>query len=421
MTQDVASRVAAVWRIEAARVVAGLARVVHEVGLAEDLAQDALVAALEQWPASGVPDNPAAWLTAVARRRYVDSVRRAVTYERKLAEIGHERQEVADPMADIDVETTVADDVLRLMFTACHPVLAPEARVALTLRMVGGLTTDEIARAYLVPVPTMAARITRAKKALRAAGVPFEVPSGPELPSRLASVLEVVYLVFNEGYAASSGATWTRPVLCEEAMRLGRMLAALAPPEPEAHGLVALMELQASRLRARVSAAGEPVQLPDQDRSRWDRTLITHALAALARAESFGGAGPYVLQAQIAACHARAARAEDTDWARIAERYDALVEVTGSPVVELNRAVAVAMAGDPAEALAIVDDLIAEDLPALRGYHLVPAVRGDVLARLGHAADAAAEFRRAAELCDNEQERAVLQRRARGDHPGGAR
>ncbi|GAB2482001.1 RNA polymerase sigma factor [Jatrophihabitans fulvus] len=407
-------RIAAIWRIEAARIVAGLARTVRDVALAEDLAQDALVAALEQWPATGVPDNPGAWLTSVARRRWVDGVRRDVTYQRKLAEIGRDLDEATDPIGELDMTPVVQDDVLRLMFTACHPVLAPEARVALTLRMVGGLTTEEIARAFLVPTATMAARITRAKKAVAAAGVPFETPEGDELRERLASVLEVVYLVFNEGYAASSGTAWTRPVLCEEAMRLGRMLAALAPDEPEASGLVALMELQASRLRARVAADGTPVQLLDQDRGRWDRTLVAHALGALARAEELAGDGPYVLQAAIAACHARAGRASDTDWARIAALYDRLVDATGSPVVELNRAVAVAMAGDPHEALAIVDDLVAEDLPALRGYHLVAAVRGDVLARLGRRGEAAVEFRRAAAECDNDVERAVLLGRAEG-------
>lgn len=412
---DVAARVAAVWRIESARVIGGLARVTRDVALAEDLAQDALLAALEQWPGQGVPDNPAAWLTSVARRRYVDSVRRAVTYERKLDEVGRETAESVDPVAELLDRPAIADDRLRLVFTACHPVLAPEARVALTLRMVGGLTTDEIARAFLVPVPTMAARITRAKKALGAAGVPFELPAPDELGARLGSVLEVVYLIFNEGYAASSGETWTKPVLCDEAMRLGRMLAALAPDEAEAHGLVALMELQASRLRARVGPDGAPVLLPDQDRSRWDHVLITHALGALRRAEALDRGGRYTLQAAIAACHARAARAGDTDWARIAELYGELVDLTESPIVELNRAVAVAMAGDPAEALAIVDDLVAADLAVLRDYHLVAAVRGDVLAKLGRRDESAVEFRRAASLCDNEQERAVLL--ARGAAP----
>ncbi|WP_375496696.1 RNA polymerase sigma factor [uncultured Jatrophihabitans sp.] len=409
---DLGARIAAVWRIEAARVISGLARAVGDVSLAEDLAQDALVAALEQWPATGVPDNPGAWLTAVARRRWVDSVRRAATYERKLAEIGRETAEIEDPMAEIESEATVSDDVLRLMFTACHPVLAPEARVALTLRMVGGLTTEEIARAYLVPTTTMAARITRAKKALSAAGVPFAVPVGDELAARLASVLEVVYLVFNEGYAATTGETLTRPVLCEEAMRLGRMLTGLASHEPEAHGLVALMEIQASRLRARVSPAGEAILLLDQDRGRWDRVLITHALGALERATKLGGRGPFVLQAAIAACHARAATVAQTDWPRIAGLYAELVAATDSPVVELNRTVAVGMADGPAAGLAVLDDLIADDVPMLRSYHLVPSVRGDLLLKLGRRDEARAEFDRAAALTANVTERRLLQARA---------
>lgn len=405
-------RIAAIWRIEAVRIVAGLARATRDVVLAEDLAQDALVAALEQWPAAGVPDNPGAWLMSVARRRWIDGVRRDVTYQRKLAEVGRGLAETVDPYDELDPDPAPADDTLRLIFTACHPVLAPEARVALTLRMVGGLTTEEVARAFLVPVPTMAARITRAKKALGAAAVPFETPSGDELAARLGSVLEVVYLIFNEGYAASSGDSPIRPVLCDEAMRLARMLAALAPGEGEVHGLVALLELQASRLRARVDAHGAPVLLLDQDRSRWDRTLITHALGALRRAETLDPRGRHVLQAAIAACHARATRAADTDWTRIAALYGELVDVTESPIVELNRAVAVAMAGDPQEALAIVEDLAAAELAVLRGYHLLPAVRADVLAKLGRRDEAAAEFRRAAELCGNEAERAVLLGRA---------
>ncbi|WP_375481036.1 RNA polymerase sigma factor [uncultured Jatrophihabitans sp.] len=403
--------------MEAARVIGGLARVTHDAGLAEDLTQDALLAALEQWPQSGVPDNPGAWLTAVARRRWVDTVRREVTYERKLEELGRDLTETTDdPMIDIDTEVdggaTVADDVLRLIFTACHPVLAPEARVALTLRMVGGLSTDEIARAYLVPTPTMAARITRAKKALSAAQVPFEVPSGDDLTARLASVLEVVYLVFNEGYAATAGESWTRPTLCEEAMRLGRILAGLAAGESEAHGLVALMEIQASRLRARVGPDGAPVTLLDQNRSRWDRLLITHALAALDRATSLGGAGPYVLQASIAACHARAVSADRTDWPLIAALYGRLVAVTGSPVVELNRAVAVGMADGPQAGLAVVDALVDEDVALLRRYHLVPAVRGDLLLKLDRRDEARAEFERAAALTANASERALLLGRA---------
>ncbi|HEX3336360.1 MAG TPA: RNA polymerase sigma factor [Jatrophihabitans sp.] len=403
--------VEAVWRIEAARLIAGLARTVRDVGLAEDLAQDALVAALEQWPGSGVPDNPGAWLMAVAKRRYVDTVRRQVTYERKLDEIGRDLTDFENPMDEIEIEPHVSDDVLRLMFTACHPVLSAEARVALTLKMIGGLSTEEIARAFLVPTPTMAQRIVRAKRALADASVPFEVPVGAELAARLASVLEVVYLVFNEGYAATSGSAWTRPTLCDEAMRLGRILAALAPGVPEAHGLVALMEIQASRLRARVAADGSPITLLDQDRSRWDRLLINHALAALARAAGLGGEpGPYVLQASIAACHARAVVAEDTDWPRIASLYAALVAVTGSPIVELNRAVAVGMADGPQAGLAIVDSLAHE--PALRGYHLLPAVRGDLLVRLGRADEARAEFEQAAAMTGNETERDLLLGRA---------
>jgi RNA polymerase sigma factor (sigma-70 family) len=410
---DVRRRIDAVWRMEAARVIGGLARVTRDAGLAEDLAQDALLAALEQWPRTGVPDNPGAWLTSVAKRRWIDSVRRQVSYEHKLEEIGRDLEDgVENPMVDIDIEATVSDDVLRLIFTACHPVLAPEARVALTLRLIGGLTTDEIARAFLVSTPTMAARITRAKKALSDAGVPYEVPAGDELAARLASVLEVVYLVFNEGYTATSGETWTRPVLCEEAMRLGRILAALAPGESEAHGLVALMELQASRLRARTGADGAAVTLLDQDRGRWDRLLITHAGAALARAAGLGGRGPYVLQASIAACHARAATAELTDWPRIATLYGELVEVTDSPVVELNRAVAVGMADGPGAGLAVLDELIADDVPALRSYHLVPAVRGDLLVKLGRRGEARAEFDRAAGLTGNESERRLLRERS---------
>jgi RNA polymerase sigma factor (sigma-70 family) len=412
--------VEAVWRIESARLIAALARVTADVGLAEDLAQDALVAALEQWPADGVPDNPGAWLTAVARRRYVDGVRRAVTFERKLEEIGRDARPTAgtaheDPMDEIEFDRHVTDDVLRLIFTACHPVLPPDGRVALTLKLVGGLSTEQVARAFLVPVPTMAARITRAKKALAAAAVPFEVPVGAELAPRFASVLEVVYLIFNEGYAATSGQSWYRADLCEEAMRLGRMLAALAPEEPEAHGLVALMEIQASRIPARSGPGGEPITLLEQDRGRWNRLLITHGLAALARAQAARNgrlAGPYLIQAELAACHARAFAAEDTDWSRIVVLYEALGRLTPSPVIELNRAVAISMADGPAAALAIVDALAAD--PALRGYHLVAAVRGDLLARLGRADLARAEFERAAALTANDSERAHLLRRAAG-------
>ena len=403
--------VEAVWRIEAARVIAGLVRVVRDVGLAEDLAQDALVAALEQWPESGVPDNPGAWLTAVARRRGVDVIRRRATLDRKIEELSRDLSGIETPMDDIEIAPAVHDDVLRLMFIACHPVLTPEARVALTLKMIGGLTTEEIARGYLVPVPTMAQRIVRAKKALRDAQVPFELPVGAALAERLASVLEVVYLIFNEGYAATAGPTWTRPALCDEAMRLGRIVCGLAPREPEAFALVALMELQASRLRARVAADGSPITLLDQDRSRWDRLLINHALAALARAQELGGFdGPYLLQASIAACHAQARSVADTDWVRIAALYRELVDLTDSPVVELNRAVAVGMADGPGAGLAIVDGL--RDLPALRGYHLLPSVRGDLLAKLGRYDEARVEFEAAAALTANEREQALLRGRA---------
>jgi RNA polymerase sigma factor (sigma-70 family) len=400
----------AVWRIEAARLIAGLARVVRDVGLAEDLAQDALVAALEQWPESGVPDNPGAWLMAVARRRGVDTIRRRVTLERKVEQIGRDLTEVENPMDDIEIEPTVHDDVLRLMFTACHPVLSPEARVALTLKMIGGLSTEEIARAFVVPVPTMAQRIVRAKKVLSDAGVPFEIPVGAELEARLSSVLEVVYLVFNEGYTATSGSSWTRPALCAEAMRLGRILCGLAPGEAEAFGLVALMEIQASRLRARVARDGSPITLLDQDRSLWDRVLINHALRALDHALSVDGSGPYVLQASIAACHARALVGADTDWERIAALYELLAVQTGSPIVELNRAVAVAMASGPEAGLAIVDDLRSD--PALRGYHLLPSVRGDLLFKLGRTDEARVEFETAAGMTANDQERALLLSRA---------
>ena len=388
----------AVWRIESARLIAGLARVTGDVGLAEDLAQDALVAALEQWPATGVPDNPGAWLTAV---------------DRKAEQIGRELAEAEDPMDEIEFDAHVEDDVLRLIFTACHPVLSRDARVALTLKLVAGLSTEQIARAFLVSTPTMAARVTRAKKALGDARVPFEVPVGAELEARLASVLEVVYLIFNEGYAATSGESWTRADLCEEAMRLGRMLAALAPDEPEVHGLVALMEIQASRIPARTGQDGAMITLLDQDRSRWNRLLITHGLESMARARSLSGSevsGPYVLQAALAACHARALVAADTDWTRIATLYQMLASFSPSPVVELNRAVAVAMADSPAAALSIVDSLAGD--PALQHYHLLPSVRGDLLARLGRQTEARAEFERAAAMTANAAERAHLLRRA---------
>jgi RNA polymerase sigma factor (sigma-70 family) len=404
----------AVWRIESARLIAGLARIVRDVGLAEDLAHDALVAALEQWPESGVPDNPGAWLMATAKHRAIDRLRRSKVLERKHEEIGREletEQELAVSDFQIPVADDVGDDLLRLMFTTCHPVLSSEARVALTLRLLGGLTTPEIARAFLTGESTVAQRIVRAKRTLADAGVPFEVPSGDELADRLASVLEVIYIVFNEGYAATAGDDWMRPALCDEALRLGRILAELAPDEPEVHGLVALMEIQASRSRARLGPSGEPVLLLEQDRARWDWVLAGRGLAALERADDLGGAiGPYALQAAIAACHARARVPEQTDWPRIAALYGALGRLMPSPVVELNRAVAVAMASGPANGLAIADELTAE--PALKSYHLLPAVRGDLLAKLGRSAEARAEFERAAALTQNGRERDVLRARA---------
>lgn len=404
--------VEAVWRIESARLIARLARMLGDVGLAEDLAQDAMVAALERWPADGVPDNPGAWLTTTARNRALDHLRRQQRLHRTHAEFGDELAPAApftDPEAEAD--DPVGDDLLRLMFTACHPVLSTEARVALTLRLLGGLTTGEIARAFLVPEPTVGQRIVRAKRTLAEAHVPFEVPRGAELGIRLASVLEVIYLIFNEGYAATAGEDWVRPALCEEALRLGRILAELAPCEPEVHGLVALLEIQASRLRARVGPDGEPVLLSEQDRTRWDRLLIGRGLAALERAEALGGAlGPYALQAAIAACHARAASTEATDWPRIVAFYDALVQLAPSPVIELNRAVAVAMAFGPEAGLEIVDSLL--DEPVLARYHLLPGVRGDLLRRLGRLDEARSEFLRAAALAGNARERALLQARA---------
>jgi RNA polymerase sigma-70 factor, ECF subfamily len=404
----------AVWRIESARLIAGLARMVRDVGLAEELAQDALVAALERWPESGVPDNPGAWLMAAAKRRAIDELRRSKLVERKHEELGHAldaQRERSLPELDAAVDDEVGDDLLRLVFTACHPVLSTEARVALTLRLLGGLTTEEIARAYLVPEPTVAQRIVRAKRTLAEARVPFEVPRGPELAARLSSVLQVVYLVFNEGYSATSGDDWLRPALCEDALRLGRILAELMPEEPEVHGLVALMEIQASRSRARIGPSGEPVLLLEQNRARWDHVLIRRGLAALERAEGLGGGrGPYALQAAIAACHARARTPEETDWARIAALYAALAEVAPSPVVELNRAVALGMAFGPAAGLAIVDALMSE--PALARYHLLPAVRGDLLAKLGRLDEARAELERAASLTRNARERELLLERA---------
>jgi RNA polymerase sigma factor (sigma-70 family) len=407
----------AVWRIESARIIAGLARIVGDVGLAEELAQDTLVIALEQWPADGVPDNPGAWLMGTAKHRAVDLVRRRATYARKLAEVGRdaERQQADQPDLAEDVaaslDETIEDDLLRLVFTACHPVLSTEARVALTLRLLGGLATDEIARAFLVPEPTVAQRIVRAKRTLATRQVPFELPPPAELAHRLGSVLEVIYLIFNEGYTATAGPEWTRPALCAEALRLGRVLAGLVPAEPEVHGLVALLEIQASRLAARVGPDGAPVLLADQDRRRWDRLLIRRGLDALGRAEALGGAaGPYALQAAIAACHARAVTVEDTDWARIAELYEVLGQVSPSPVAELNRAVAVGRSAGPAAGLAVVDALAGE--PALASYALLPAVRGDLLARLGRDAAAAAEFTLAAGLTRNEREREIFLRRA---------
>jgi len=411
---DINRAIDAVWRIESARLIAGLARIVRDVGVAEDLAQDALVAALERWPESGVPDNPGAWLMATAKNRAVDGLRRATLVERKHGELGREierRQETAAADLEAAAEDDIGDDLLRLMFTACHPILSTEARVALTLRLLGGLTTGEIARAFLVPEPTVAQRIVRARRTLAEARVPFEVPRGTELAARLSSVLEVIYLVFNEGYSATAGDDWMRPALCEEALRLGRILAGLAPREPEVHGLVALMEIQASRARARVGPGGVPVLLLDQDRARWDHVLVRRGLAALERAEKLGGAlGPYALQAAIAACHARARTAAETDWARIAALYDALVRLTPSPVVELNRAVAVSMAFGPAAGLALVDALTSE--PSLQTYHLLPSVRGDLLVKLGHLDEARAEFERAAALTRNARERDLLLDRA---------
>jgi RNA polymerase sigma factor (sigma-70 family) len=401
----------AVWRMESAKIVAALTRVTGDVGLAEELAQDALVAALERWPQTGVPDKPGAWLMATAKHRAIDTFRRAERLERKTALLGRELEEADEPDWAAALDEVVEDDVLRLVLISCHPVLSREARVALTLRLIGGLSTDEIARAFLVAESTVAQRIVRAKRTLTAAHVPFEVPTGAEFTARLASVLEVIYLVCNEGYAATSGQDWVRPALCREAMRLGRVLAELTPGEPEVHGLVALMQIQASRLPARVNAAGEPVLLPEQDRGRWDRVLIGRGLAALERAERSGRAlGPYALQAAIGACHARARTLEETDWPRIAALYEALAELTPSPVVELNRAVAVSRAYGPAAGLELADQLT--DVPALRGYHLLPSVRGDLLEQLGRRDEARAEFLRAASLTRNEREQVLLRERA---------
>jgi len=405
----------AVWRIESARIIAGLTRIVRDVGIAEELAQDALVAALEQWPESGIPDNPGAWLMATAKHRAIDHFRRNKLLERKHEELGRElqtQQEMAVANFEIAEDGDISDDLLRLVFISCHPVLSTEGRVALTLRLLGGLTTDEIARAFLVPEPTVAQRIVRAKRTLSEAKVPFEVPRGPDLAARLSSVLEVIYLVFNEGYSATSGDDWMRPTLCEDALRLGRILAELAPNEPEVHGLVALMEIQASRAGARAGPGGEPILLLDQDRARWDQLLIHRGLAALERAERLGGAlGNYAMQAAIAACHARARTAAETDWRRIASLYDALARLTPSPIVELNRTVAHAMAFGPAAGLELIDALVSE--PSLKSYHLLPSVRGDFLFKLRRFAEAQTEFERGASLTRNARERELLLDRAR--------
>ena len=404
----------AVWRMESGRIIGALARMLRDVGTAEELAQDAVVEAMERWPVAGVPDNPAAWLMAVARNRALDRLRHLKLQQAKEPELTYEVETLlqdAAPDLEASLEQDIGDDVLRLIFVACHPVLAAEARAALTLRVLGGLTTDEIARAFLVSEATMAQRIVRAKRTLTEARVPFEVPRGDERAARLGSVLQVIYLIFNEGYSASAGKDWLRPALCEEALRLGRVLAELAPGEPEVHGLVALMEIQSSRARARVGPQGQPVLLLDQDRSRWDQLLIRRGLAALARAQTLGqGYGPYALQAAIAACHARAFTPEQTDWQRIAALYDALAQLTPSPVIELNRAVALSMAFGPAAGLELVDALVNE--PALKHYHLLPSVRGDLLSRLGRKREARAEFERAAALTNNDRERALLLARA---------
>ena len=406
----------AVWRIEAPRLIAALARVVGDVGMAEELAQDALVAALEQWPHDGVPDRPGAWLMATAKHRAIDALRRRQRLQQKQELLGWDlvinQPQIGVPELEANLEEApIGDDLLRLVFIACHPVLSMEARVALTLRLLGGLTTDEIAHAFLVPEPTIAQRIVRAKRSLTEANVPFEVPRPEELAERLAAVLEVIYLIFNEGYSASAGDNWTRPALCEDALRLGRVLSELMPEEPEVHGLVALMEIQASRLRARISASGEPVLLLDQNRALWDQLLIRRGLSALRRAEALGTAlGPYGLQAAIAACHARARTAGETDWAQISALYDALSALTPSPVVELNRAMAVAMAYGPAAGLEIVDELVAE--PSLKTYYVLPNVRGDLLYRLGRLGEARIEFERAASLTHNARQRQLLLERA---------
>ena len=411
---DIHRSIEAIWRIESPKLIAGLARMLRDVGQAEELAQDALVTALERWPDTGVPDNPGAWLMTTAKHRAIDQLRRNKLLDRKHEQIGYEMEaERGDHGLEsaMDLDDDIGDDLLRLIFTACHPVLSVEARVALTLRLLGGLTTAEIARAYLVPEPTIAQRIVRAKRTLSNAHVPFEVPRAEERAERLSAVLEVVYLVFNEGYTATAGEDWLRPALCEDALRLGRVLTGLMPDDPEVHGLVALMEIQASRTHARVDASGAPVLLLDQNRAQWDQLLIRRGVAALKRAEQLGGHGTYVLQAQIAACHARATTAAETDWARIAELYARLATIAPSPVIELNRAVAVAMAQGPARGLEIVDAL--RDEPLLQNYHLLPSVRGDLLGKLGRNAEARAEFERAAALAQNARERALLLKRAK--------
>jgi RNA polymerase sigma factor (sigma-70 family) len=412
---DIHRTIDAVWRIESARIIAGLARMVRDVGLAEELAQDALVAALEQWPESGIPDNPGAWLMATAKHRAIDHFRRNKLFERKHEELARElelRQEAAVADFDAAIDDDIGDDLLRLVFTACHPVLSSEARVALTLRLLGGLTTEEIARAFLVPEPTVAQRIVRAKRALAEAHVPFDVPRGSDLATRLSSVLEVIYLIFNEGYSATAGEDWMRPALCEDALRLGRILAQLVPNEPEVHGLVALMEIQASRSAARVGRSGEPILLLDQNRGQWDQLLIHRGLAALERAEQLGGtAGTYAMQAAIAACHARARTTAETDWKCIAALYDSLAQLMPSPIVKLNRAVAHAMAFGPAAGLELIDAVASE--PSLKSYHLLPSVRGDFLFKLGRSAEAQAEFERAASMTRNARERDLLLDRAR--------
>ena len=411
---DIHRAIDAVWRIESPRLIAGLTRIVRDVGVAEELAQDALVIALERWPQSGVPDNPGAWLMATAKHRAIDHFRRNKLLERKHEELGRElKTQQESAMADFDIpeDDDIGDDLLRLVFISCHPVLSTEARVALTLRLLGGLTTQEIARGFLVPEPTIAQRIVRAKRTLTEARVPFEVPRGEERAARLSSVLGVIYLIFNEGYTATAGDDWMRPALCEDALRLGRILAGLVPNEPEVHALVALMEIQASRLHARVGPAGEPILLLDQDRTRWDQLLIHRGLAALHRAEDLGGAlGPYALQAAIAACHARARTASETDWPRIVALYDALAQLMPSPIVDLNRAVALSMAFGPAAGLEVVDTLASE--PSLKTYHLLPTVRGDLLFKLGRFSEAETEFQRAASLTQNTRERDLLLARA---------